>query len=274
MGVSQSHVDIASVHSDGYVPQDQWPAVTAMLEGFGQPTLPQSYALAGETLVITFDNAPTISYVFKHDTLSWAPTCVEDNKTHGPYPYRAVEARDNIFYVEFIEGKDTSSRAHTLIINRDSGRVTRADSYFVDRSGEVRMKTDLLSGMIEGKGTVQPLVISDELAGKRIFYRYSDSDHYEHIYLTSEMFVWNCVRGAEEGLADVDPIRVFELTDGAVLLYWSETVMPVESFVIIDLTNERSIGRMFCWDGPTLAPMHLPFDSQFTVLNETKHPER
>jgi len=48
--------------------------------------------------------------------------------------------------------------------------------------------------------------------------------------------------------------------------------MPVESFMVIDLTHERSIGRMFCWDGPTLTPMHLPFDSQFTVLNDTRYP--
>ncbi|MBB5750301.1 MoaF C-terminal domain-containing protein [Micrococcus sp. TA1] len=67
-------------------------------------------------------------------------------------------------------------------------------------------------------------------------------------------------------------IQGVELADVVVLLNWSETVMPVESFVVIDLFHERSIGRMFWWDGPTLAPMHLPFDSQFTVLNDTRHP--
>ncbi len=108
--------------------------------------------------------------------------------------------------------------------------------------------------------------------GKRIGYRYSPSEYYEHIYLNGGTFVWHCIRGAEQGLADVDPATVYALGDGIVMLHWSETVKPVESFVLIDLANQRSIGRMFCWDGPTLAPVHLPFDSRFTVLNETVHP--
>ena len=69
-----------------------------------------------------------------------------------------------------------------------------------------------------------------------------------------------------------DPVQVFELADGIVLLHWSETVMPVESIVTIDLTNKRSVGRMFCWDGPTLDLVHIPFDSQFTILDDTPYP--
>jgi hypothetical protein len=29
---------------------------------------------------------------------------------------------------------------------------------------------------------------------------------------------------------------------------------------------------MFCWDGPTLDTVHLPFDSQFTILEDTAYP--
>ncbi|MGP9585504.1 MoaF C-terminal domain-containing protein, partial [Micrococcaceae sp. AOP34-BR2-30] len=176
------------------------------------------------------------------------------------------------FYIDVLQGTGTSMHDITLIINREDGRVTVADSYFVNQGGEVRMNTTFLSGRVADFGAIQPRSASDELTGKRIFYRYSPTEHYEHIYLNSGTFVWHCILGAEQGLGDVDPIRVFELADGVVLLYWSETVMPVESFVVIDLTQERSIGRMFCWDGPTLAPMHLPFDSRFTVLNQTEYP--
>lgn len=260
------------VEATGYVPQDQWPAVTAMLEGFGDPTLPASNKLEGSTLQIAFDNGWTIDHSFEGGEITWIITGGTDAGASGTHPYRAVEVREEIFYVDFLKGTGTATHDVTMIINRADGRVTVADSSFVNRNGEVRMHTDFLSGRIAGTGHIQPRAESDELIGKRIFYRYSPTERYEHIYLNSGTFVWHCIQGAERGLGDVDPIRFFELADGVVLLYWSETVMPVESFVVIDLANERSIGRMFCWDGPTLAPMHLPFDSKFTVLNETRYP--
>lgn len=256
----------------GYVPQDAWPAVTAMLGGFGEPTLPASDKLENSTLEIDLDDGRTIAHDFDSGHVSWSVTGDEAARSKGAYPYRAVEVRSEIFYVDFLVGEGTETHDVTMIIDRADGRVTVAESSFVDRGGEVRMHTDFLSGRVAGTGDVQPRAASDELVGKRIFYRYSPTERYEHIYLNSGTFVWYCVAGAEAGLGDVDPIRVFELADDVVLLYWSETVMPVESFVVIDLRHERSIGRMFCWDGPTLAPMHLPFDSEFTVLNETRYP--
>ncbi|HRP07968.1 MAG TPA: MoaF C-terminal domain-containing protein, partial [Gemmatimonadales bacterium] len=213
-----------------------------------------------------------IDHTFQGGEITWTIAGGTDAGATGTHPYRAVEVREEIFYVDFLKGEGTATHDVTMIINRSDGRVTVADSSFVNRDGEVRMHTDFLSGRIVGTGQIQPRAESDELTGKRIFYRYSPTERYEHIYLNAGTFVWHCIQGAERGLGDVDPIRVFELADGVVLLYWSETVMPVESLVVIDLAHERSIGRMFCWDGPTLAPMHLPFDSKFTVLNETRYP--
>lgn len=258
--------------TNGYVPQDEWPAVTAMLAGFGDPSLPASHKLDETSIVITFDNGWTITHAFAQGLVTWTITGGDNAGATGTHPYRAVEVREEIFYVDFLKGEGTATRDVTMIINRADGRVTVADSSFVNRNGDVRMNTEFLSGRIFGTGEIEPRSESEELIGKRIFYRYSPTEQYEHIYLSSGTFVWHCIQGAERGLGDVDPIRVSELADGVVLLYWSETVMPVESFVVIDLANERSIGRMFCWDGPTLAPMHLPFDSKFTVLNDTQYP--
>jgi hypothetical protein len=270
--MSSNNTATAHAEAQGYVPQDEWPAVTAMLEGFGDPTLPVSDKLEGSSLDLAFDNGWTINHSFDRGEVTWTITGGTDAGVSGTHPYRAVEVREEIFYIDFLKGEGTGTHDVTMIFNRADGRVTVADSFFVNRNGDVRMHTDFLSGRVAGTGEIEPRAESNELTGKRIFYRYSPTERYEHIYLNSGTFVWHCIQGAERGLGDVDPIRVFELADGVVLLYWSETVMPVESFVVIDLSNQRSIGRMFCWDGPTLAPMHLPFDSKFTVLNETRYP--
>jgi len=255
-----------------FVPVDEWPDVTAMLEGFGEPSLGATDDLEGSSFDIRFNNGWTIAHRFEDGRITW--TIVEGDGTGmtGTHPYRAVEVRPSVFFIDFVKGEGAHASDVSMVLDRNDGRVTVADSSFVDRRGAVRMQTDVLTGRVTGTGEIESLHRSNALVGKRIFYRYSPSEHYEHIYLNNGTFVWHCIRGAEQGLADVDPATVYELGDGIVMLHWSESVMPVESFLVVDLVNERSIGRMFCWDGPTLAPVHLPFDSRFTVLNETTHP--
>ncbi|TFD11687.1 hypothetical protein E3T35_09165 [Cryobacterium sp. TMT1-2-2] len=244
-----------------------------MLEGFGQPDLPGSTALEGPAIAIRFENGWTITHQFDKGNVTWTITEGDRTGASGTHEYRAVEVRPNIFLVDFVKGEGAQSSDISMVIDRSDGKVTIADSSFVDRNGAMRMRTEVINGRITGMGEIEPRKRSSELVGKRIYYRYSPTEHYEHIYLNAGTFVWHCVKGGEAGLADADPVQVFELGDGIVILHWSETVMPVESILTVDLTNKRSIGRMFCWDGPTLAPVHLPFDSKFTILEDTSYPE-
>lgn len=262
----------AGVTDQNYIPADEWPDVTAMLEGFGEPALPATEDFEGASFDIVFDNGWTIAHRFHGSAITWTIIDGDGTGMTGTHPYRAVEARPGLYFVDFIKGEGAHSSDVSMVIDRNDGRVTVADSSFIDRDGSVRMQTALITGRIAGTGDIEPLRRSNELVGKRISYRYSPTEQYEHIYLNGGTFVWHCIRGVEQGLADVDPATVYELGDGIVMLQWSETVKPVESFLLIDLVNARSIGRMFCWDGPTLAPVHLPFDSRLTVLNETAHP--
>lgn len=256
----------------GYVPTDEWPDVTTMLEGFGEPTLPNSSALEGDKIDVRFENGWVIRHTFAAGEVRWEIIDGDGAGLHGTHAYRAVEIRPDIFFVDFVKGDGAHSSDVSMIIDRADGRVTVADSSFFDREGSIRMRTDILSGRVVGMGEIEPRAHTSELVGKRIYYRYSPTEHYEHLYLNAGTFAWHCVRGGEVGLASADPVQVFEIADGIVLLHWSETVMPVESIVAIDLTHNRSIGRMFCWDGPTLAPVHIPFDSEFTVLSDVPHP--
>lgn len=258
--------------SGDYVPVEEWPAVTAMVEGFGDPSLPASSALDGRTIDIAFENGWTIAHEFRPGELTWTITEGQGTGMADSHPARIVEARPGIFFIDFVKGEGAHAHDVSMVLELESGRVTVAESSFENRDGAVRMRTDLLPGRIQGTGEILAPERTDRLSGLRVYYRYSAEEHYEHIYLDEGTFVWRCVRGAERGLADADPIRVYAIAEDLVALHWSETVMPVESFLLIDLAEQRSIGRMFCWDGPTLAPLHLPFDSRLTVLGETTYP--
>jgi hypothetical protein len=259
--------------SHDFVALEDWPAVSVMIDGFGAPSLPASDALAGRTLDIVYDDGTTIRHDFSSpQQLTGTIIAGEGKGQTGTHPYRAVEVRPGIQIVDFLIGEGVATHDVTLVVNLEDGRVTAADSSIQATSRGLRTTTRFLSGRIAGTGDIEPRRRSDALVGKRIYYRYSATERYEHIYLNSGTFVWHCIDGGERGLADVDETRTFELADDLYIFHWKESVMPVESFLVIDLAQTRSIGRMFCWEAESSDVVHIPFDSRFTVLNETTYP--
>jgi len=54
------------------------------------------------------------------------------------------------------------------------------------------------------------------------------------------------------------------------MLFWSEIVMPVESFIVVDLAQMRSTGRFrFCWDVMQKRIVRQVFGSHATILTES-----
>lgn len=261
-----------------FVPVDEWPDVSTMLVGFGEPDLPDSRSLIGQeisTEALTGERTKysflTMNAVKVSKGAGREGASPEDHVEETGY-YRAVEVRDGIFFIDVLLGEGTKTVNSSLVVDFGDGRVTHARSWFVNRNGQVRTQTEILTEGLGAIGELHPRARTSALVGKRIYYRYSPTEAYEHVYFNKGTMAWQCVKGGEKGLADVEQVAQYELADDIYIFHWTETVMPVESFLIVDLKNERSIGRMFCWEETSLDPVHLPFDSRLTVLNETVYP--
>lgn len=269
-----------------FVPENEWPSVSTMLDGFGNQTLPASAALTGKTLHLPGDGAPATTYTFHDpDSLTWTSSG-SDGERAGAARYKAIEARPGIFIIDFVTGEDRRSEYVTVIFDSNTGAVTTAVSSFIGGpstgkssttgDGKVRSTTRFRHGNVFSDANVEvsPAVHprSTGLVGKRIYYRYSDVETYEHIYLNAGTFTWHCLRGGEAGLADTDRCMTFDVGDDLYLFFWTEKVMTVEAVLLVDLREQRSIGRMFGWDEPAAEPVVLPFNSRLTVLNSTEYP--
>jgi len=254
-----------SVRGQGYVPVEEWPDLTAMVESFGEPELPPTDALAGRELTLRLDDGRPVALEFiDARRLRRGGGRID--------AYTAIEARPGIFLVDILSGEGRSAENTTIALDLGTGRATVATSTLFDRDGETRARTAFAHAAV-GDAAAPPHPPSTGLVGKRILYRYSDRDHYEHIYLNGGTFTWHCIRGAEQGLADTERTRTWEIAEDLFLFFWTEAVMPVEAVLLIDLRHMRSLGRMFGWDPAPDALVHLPFSSRATVLNETTYPE-
>lgn len=250
-----------------YIPEDEWPPVSTMVEGFGDQTLPASSALSGIALNIATPEGSSTEYIFKDaSSVVWSGP-----SGSGTATYKAIEARHGIFIIDFVSGEGINAENGTIIFDRSTGAVTSGVSRFAAMDGRIRSTTEFTCSNADLSTAMHER--SSDLVGKRIFYRYSDVESYEHIYLNSGTFTWNCVRGGEAGLADTDRCKTWVVAEDLYIFFWSEKVMTVEAVLLVDLREQRSIGRMFGWDEPTAEPVILPFNSRLSLLNTTEYPQ-
>ncbi|MFT3865149.1 MAG: MoaF C-terminal domain-containing protein [Solirubrobacterales bacterium] len=155
------------------------------------------------------------------------------------------------------------------VVDRDRARVIAVHTVLAGGDeAEPREVSTYLQGGIDGPLT-EPFEPTEELVGKRIRWTYSDTHVFEHIYLNPTAYCWHCVEGPERWIGDVDPCRTFLLADDLYLFSWSETVVPFNGAVIIDLRTMRSLGRFFGWDTDRRRAGQIVVGARGRVLNET-----
>lgn len=204
-----------------YIPEDQWPAVSVMVEGFGEQTLSGSDALGGTSLVLEGQEGSTTQYTF-HDatTLSWTSNGAP-GAASGTATYKAIEVRNGIYLVNFVIGEGLEAQNTTFVYDEATGVATTGISTFAQKEGKTRSTTAFVHATTpEAKGTAVH-ERSTALVGKRIYYRYSEVEAYEHIYLAPGMFTWHCLRGGEQGVADTDRCMTFDVAEDLYLFFWT-----------------------------------------------------
>ena len=96
---------------------------------------------------------------------------------------------------------------------------------------------------------------TSELVGRHLTYRYGAADVYQHIYVSADRYSWQCLSGAEKGLADTDETIHLSLAQDLVLFIWLEKIIPTCGMVAIDLAAGRSSGKIFGYSAADLSQL-------------------
>ena len=125
----------SKVHAQGFIAQDDWPDVSAMIDGFGEPSLPASEALAGRTIDIRFDDGRTIRHEFRSAReLTRTVLTGPGAGSSGTVAYRAVEVRPEIHIIEAAKISPSPRRSRSVWSSVDASAV-RAPLPLRPRSG-------------------------------------------------------------------------------------------------------------------------------------------
>jgi hypothetical protein len=239
---------------------EPWIPVGALAAAFAGDThrLPPSAALAGRTLRLSFEDGSHATYRF----LDAATLSVSDGDA-GRVPrdlgYDAVEPRPGIFLVDHID-PDARAGTRSLVLDFHRGACTLVVGRLPTHAdARIPLLARVSAGRpltgVEARCTAGAIGVdwsaatarhppTARLVGRRIRYRYSPTESYEHVYLNERFYTWHCLEGAERGLADTDQCWYREIGDALYLFCWQEKIVPTLGLVLVDLRERRTCGKI------------------------------
>ncbi|KXH56750.1 hypothetical protein CSAL01_03194 [Colletotrichum salicis] len=142
----------------------------------------------------------------------------------------------------------------SLVFDNTTGQAIACVSGFSDQTNERRTWTKFFNAIKNDHGDVKRYETTEELIGK-------------HMNTATPLMMPTSI--TENGLADAELCKMLKLSDSLYLLFWTETIMPVESVVVVDLREMRPTGRFFCWDPKPQREVGVRSGSYATILEET-----
>ncbi|MEV0587072.1 MoaF C-terminal domain-containing protein [Nonomuraea sp. NPDC050310] len=221
-----------------------WKTMDDFAPGIATNRLPATDRLAGTALRLAFADGSATRLDFR--------TGAELSADGGPaQPYEAVPVREDLLFLG--HGHPEEPRRHTVtVVHTGLGRALRITSTIAEEAvpGEPRVAQAFTPGTVEGTPVRgEPPAPTRELIGRRALYRYSPDHLYEHVYLSSTRYAWQCLVGAQRGHGDVDLAATWKLADDLYVFTFREFRIPVAATWLYDWAARRTVGTFFGLSG-------------------------
>lgn len=211
--------------------------------GIDTNRLPPTDSLVGELYRITLESDTEIALSFETaDRVSWS---IAPDK--GKDWYEAVIVGPDVYFID-MTFRSKPREALTLIVNTVSRQVLAIRSVVRKErvEGEPLVVQDFQPGMLGDPG-ISPTGFAPaptrDLIGLRAFYRYSPNHLYEHVYLNSERYSWQCLVGEQRGHGDTDLATTYKFDERQYVFTFREFIIPVASVFFYNWDDMRSTGK-------------------------------
>lgn len=224
----------------------EWKNYEDFANGIATNRMPASDALIGLTLPLSFpDFKLTLNPLGLH-RLQWQEEGARGGG--GEDVYEAVEVAPNTFFIDLLQAS-RPQEALTLIVNLRSRRVLAVRCRVIsteEAAGQPRVPQDFWVGTLGD----DPALVSGpvpaptrDLIGLRTFQTYSPEHTYEHSYLSSTRYAWQCLVGVQRGHGDVDLASYYKFDEDQYIFTFREFIIPVASVFFFNFASGRSTGK-------------------------------
>lgn len=243
----------------------------AGIDTFRKPNV----SLSGTNLVVSFGKSSRVSLEFLDDDVVQWSASGDITETGATDPYDAVESRPGVFFLNLpLTSRDRE--AITVLFTRATNRAIIIHSIIAPErvEGTPQVSQSFWAGTTsEGKASGDEPHESRDLIGMRNIYRYSPNHLYEHVYVSSQRYAWQCLQGEQRGHGDMDLSTVWKLDEGLYLFCFREFRISVASVWLHDLGYGLNTTGMFLGVSSTGASMHSKAGGYIYPLGTVRYPD-
>lgn len=210
--------------------------------------LPPTERLAGIQWRITLIGGTEMNLRFiDKNRLEWSQSAGPAAPASGTDWYEAIDVAGNVVFVDTLF-QSRPREAITYIVNTTTRRVLAIISTVAEKKteGVPQVGQQFLPGVL-GDPSIAPSgpepAPTRDLIGLRSIYRYSPTNVYEHIYLNSERYCWQCLVGVQRGHGDTDLATTYKFDDNQYIFTFREFIIPVASVFFYNMKQMRSTGK-------------------------------
>lgn len=162
--------------------------------------------------------------------------------------YEAIEVADATYFIDILQAS-RPTEALTVIVNTKSRRVLAIRCRVIgadEAAGEPRVPQDFWVGTLGDDASKASGITPHEtrdLIGLRTWQTYSPNHTYEHTYLNTKRYAWQCLAGVQRGHGDVDLASYYKFDDEQYIFTFREFLIPVASVFFFDFASGRSTGK-------------------------------
>lgn len=218
-----------------------WKTYDEFALGIGTNRLPAGNPLSGETVAITFEDGRRLTLAFLPDAVRWA-----EQGTEATDRAETIAVAPDTYFVDIVFA-GTPREAETIILNTASRRVLSVRSIVREKHdavGEPQVTQIFRAGVIEGGLASGPRPSETrDLIGLRAHFTYSPNHVYEHTYLSSQRYAWQCLVGVQRGHGDVDLATTYKFDEDQYVFTFREFKIAVASTFFYNFKDLRSTGK-------------------------------
>jgi hypothetical protein len=233
--------------------------------------LPQTEALLHQTMKITLDLGKSfdLDFVGRNEVASGS-----DGES-GTDWCEVVEVAPQTYYIDMTFAQEPR-QSQTFVVNVQTRQVLAVRT--IMREGDVgkepRAAHEFSAGVL-GDPAISPTgrkpAETRDLIGLRGLYSYSPGQCFEHIYLNSKRYAWQCIVGPLRGEGDVDLATVYKFDDNQYIFAFREFGLPVSTVFFYDWDQMRTTGKFFAI-GDDGAIANTPAGALITKLSMAFYP--
>lgn len=255
------------------------PSSAAVASGLSVNRQSSTDRLQGQTLQIKLDgNDETILEFLPDRVLRWQGLPGLALERSGTCPVDVVEAAPDVLLIVAMlpaPGRETMA----IVLDRSTHHVLFVASQLADAARPFERKTRVTQRFTTGR-LLGPQPRSQfpapaptrDLIGTRAIYRYSEDTVYEHIYLNTQWYSYQCLKGVRRGDCGTDEASYWKIRDDVYVVTWREILIDLAAAFVYDMKAYRSTGCAWGTPGGLPDPRHILTGAIFEKLNAAGYP--